>query len=59
MICVDLKLNEVPPRWPPVLPKGSFANATWELTIIDATTVSLVVNRILKVSQQNLVWRPA
>jgi hypothetical protein len=47
---VDVKDSEVPPRWPPVLPKGSFANPTWELVAIDATSISFVVNRILKVS---------
>jgi hypothetical protein len=46
----DIKDSEVPPRWPPVLSKGSFANPTWELVAIDATSISFVVNRILKVS---------
>ena len=48
----DIKNNEISPRWPPVLSKGAIPNATWELTSVDATSISFVVNRILKVIDQ-------
>ena len=54
---VDVKANEIPPRWPPVLPRGSFSNITWELTTVDTTSISFVVNRILKVNSVYFVRR--
>lgn len=49
----DVALSEIPPRWPPSLPSGTFANPTFEVTSVDATSISFVVNRILKVSPLN------
>jgi hypothetical protein len=48
----DLKASQLPPRWPPVLPKGTFADPAWELVAIDATSISFVVNRVLKVRRR-------
>ncbi|ORY28175.1 NUC185 domain-domain-containing protein [Naematelia encephala] len=46
----DVESNdaELPPRWPPVLPKGSLTNPAFELVAVDAATISVVVNRVLK-----------
>ncbi|OCF39629.1 antiviral helicase SKI2 [Kwoniella heveanensis CBS 569] len=44
----DVKANEVPPRWPPVLPKGSFPNPTWEIATIDTTSFAFVTDSLLK-----------
>jgi antiviral helicase SKI2 len=46
----DIKVNEIAPRWPPVLPKGSFNEPKWEMSIVDTSSISFVVNRIYKVS---------
>ncbi|WWD03455.1 hypothetical protein V865_001507 [Kwoniella europaea PYCC6329] len=51
----DVKESEVPPRWPPVLPKGSFPNPQWEIGVYDTTSLSFVVNRILKVDHSGIV----
>ncbi|WVF73142.1 hypothetical protein IAT40_007961 [Kwoniella sp. CBS 6097] len=40
--------NEVPPRWPPILPKGSFPSPTWELATIDTTSFAFVTDSLLK-----------
>lgn len=45
----DIKDGDVPPRWPPVLPKGTFANPQWELEAVDSTSVPFVTNRMLKI----------
>ncbi|KAK8853069.1 hypothetical protein IAR55_003770 [Kwoniella newhampshirensis] len=55
----DVKLADVPPRWPPVLPKGSFPNPTWELATVDTNSVSFVVNRILKADHTGIVDKKA
>jgi antiviral helicase SKI2 len=47
---LDIKVNEIAPRWPPVLPKGSFNEPKWEMSIVDTSSISFVVNRIYKVS---------
>ena len=46
---LDIKVNEIAPRWPPVLPKGSFNEPKWEMSIVDTSSISFVVNRIYKV----------
>lgn len=55
LVRADVKDTDLPPRWPPVLPRGSFQNATFELTAIDATSISSVVNRLLKVDVHSIV----
>lgn len=55
--CSDVKMSEVPPRWPPVLPKGPFEDATWEVTAVEATSIAFVVDRILKVRVRCCVCR--
>ena len=47
---LDVKVNEIAPRWPPILPKGSFNEPKWEMSIVDTSSISFVVNRIYKVS---------
>lgn len=54
-----MKDNEVPPRWPAPLPSGSLPNATYELVTIDASSISLVVNRLLKVNTSGIVDKHA
>lgn len=44
----DVKDSEVPPRWPPALPTGTFANPQWELATVDSQSVSFVTDRLLK-----------
>ncbi len=45
----DVKLSEIPPRWPPILRSGGLPNPTYEVTSVDASSIAFVVNRILKV----------
>ncbi|KAK4685405.1 antiviral helicase SKI2, partial [Tremellales sp. Uapishka_1] len=44
----NVELSEVPPRWPPVLPTGSFINPTYEVSVVDTNSISFVVNKIMK-----------
>lgn len=46
---LDYKENELPPRWPPPLTKGSFQDPSYEVMAVDATSISYVLNRIVKV----------
>ena len=55
----DIKASEVPPRWPAPLPAGSLPRATYELVTVDASSISLVVNRLLKVNTSGIVDRRA
>ncbi|WWC91541.1 uncharacterized protein L201_006487 [Kwoniella dendrophila CBS 6074] len=51
----DVKESDVPPRYPPVLPKGSFPNPQWEIAIYDTTSFSFVTGQILKVDHTAIV----
>ncbi|WRT70395.1 uncharacterized protein IL334_007393 [Kwoniella shivajii] len=51
----DVKESDVPPRWPPVLPKGSFPNPQWEIGIYDTTSFSFVTKELLKVDHSGIV----
>ncbi|OWZ36171.1 antiviral helicase SKI2 [Cryptococcus neoformans var. grubii Br795] len=44
----DLSVEELTPRWPPILPKGSFPSPTAERTVVDTSSISFVINHILK-----------
>jgi hypothetical protein len=46
---VDVEISQLAPRWPPVLPKGTFASPTCEVRIVDGGSVSFVTDRLLKV----------
>ncbi|ORX40739.1 NUC185 domain-domain-containing protein [Kockovaella imperatae] len=35
-------VDSLPPRWPAVLPSGSFSSPTWEITTVDAFSISVV-----------------
>lgn len=45
----DIKASDVTPRWPPPLPKGSFPHPTWQLTVVDTTSIAFVTNSYIKV----------
>jgi len=45
----DIKNEDVPPRWPPVLEKGAFSDPRWQLTTVDCSSVAFVTNRLYKV----------
>ena len=49
-LMVDIKVSEISPRWPPILPKGTFTETRWELSVVDTSSISFVVNRIYKVN---------
>ena len=49
-LMVDIKISEISPRWPPILPKGTFTEPRWELSVVDTSSISFVVNRLYKVS---------
>ncbi|WVQ84888.1 hypothetical protein IAT38_007051 [Cryptococcus sp. DSM 104549] len=51
----DVKASDVPPRWPPILPKGSFPTPTVEISVVDTSSISFVVNSILKVDRAGIV----
>ncbi|WWC64395.1 uncharacterized protein I303_107005 [Kwoniella dejecticola CBS 10117] len=51
----DVKEIDVPPRYPPILPKGSFPNPQWEIATYDTTSLSFVVNRILKIDHSGII----
>lgn len=45
----DIKDEEVPPRWPPVLNKGAFTEPRWELVAVDSSSVAFITDRVFKV----------
>nr|XP_019010148.1 antiviral helicase SKI2 [Kwoniella pini CBS 10737]OCF48929.1 antiviral helicase SKI2 [Kwoniella pini CBS 10737] len=51
----DVNEIDVPPRYPPVLPKGSFPTPQWEIATYDTTSLSFVANQILKVDHSGII----
>lgn len=45
----------MPPHWPAKLPSGSLPQATYEVIAIDATSISFVVNRIIKADSSGIL----
>ncbi|KAL7418292.1 Antiviral helicase ski2 [Cryptotrichosporon argae] len=55
----DIQDTDVPPLWPLKLPAGSFKDPQYELRVIDASTISLVVDRSLKVDSTGILDKRA
>lgn len=51
----NVKDDEVPPRWPPVLPPGKVSDPRWELTAVDSSSVAFVTNRLFKVDHTSIL----
>jgi antiviral helicase SKI2 len=50
----DVEVSQLAPRWPPVLPKGTFASPTWEVRTVDGGSISFVTDKLLKVGPAGL-----
>jgi hypothetical protein len=48
-LTTDIKMSDMPPRWPPELVQGAYENSTWELASVDSSSISFVTAKIMKV----------
>jgi antiviral helicase SKI2 len=44
----DIKDEEVPPRWPPVLEKGAYWEPRWELTAVNSSSIAFITDRLYR-----------
>ncbi|RXK39428.1 antiviral helicase SKI2 [Tremella mesenterica] len=51
----DLKESEVTPIWPPVLPEEPLESFTWEVVIVDTSSIAFVTARIVKANSTAIV----